>query len=64
MSEVPRMMLDQERTIILPDSDSLLQAAHQVYNTITHSHTQSHRDDTKFNDNMSGRHRRIRVRSI
>ena len=61
MSEVPRMMLDQERTIILPDSDSAITSSTP---SMQHSHTQSHRDDTKFNDNMSGRHRRIRVRSI
>jgi len=58
MSEVPRMMMDQERTIILPDPDSAIISSTP---SIQHNHTQSHRDDT--NDNMSGQHRQIRVRS-
>jgi len=58
MSEVPRMMMDQERTIILPDPDSAITSSTP---SIQRNHTQSHRDDT--NDNMSGQHRQIHVRS-
>ena len=58
MSEVPRMMMDQERTIIQPDSDSVVTSSTP---SIQQNYTQSHRDDT--NDDLSGQRRQIRVRS-
>jgi len=54
MSEVPRMMMDQERTIILPDSDTVVASS-------TPSMQQNHAHD--MNDDISGQRRQIHVRS-
>lgn len=57
MSEVPRMMMDQERTIIMPDSDS---AVTNSTPSIRQNHIEALTDES--NGDLSAQRRQIRLR--